>query len=366
MVRWTAALLLVAIYCSHFCVVNAGDKKKKKQAQEKRGPKMAKIPARTFTMGGDALSGAPKTKDFSLQTYQIDETPVTNKDFRAFVKDTKFKTEAEAFGWSFVLNSSLSDAVRKESQESHVENAPHWVAVVGAYWRRPEGRDSSLDGRWDDYPAVHISWNDAKAYCEWAGKRLPSEAEWENAARGKRKQSLYPWGKGDAPMGVDGSWMMNIWQGDFPVANAVEDGYHSIAPVRAFPANSYGLYSMVGNIWEWCVDPFPTKNPQDKHVTLKGGSFIDSIDGAFNHKATVITRMGNTADSGSYNTGFRCAVGVGGGARKPPPDQEKLAEIAAEGGVEALQEFLGDSGHVMKAADLEKMQERLKAAREDL
>lgn len=360
-------LLLSLVICTLLCSTHAGDKKKKKkQVIEKKGPKMIKIPARTFTMGGDAWSGAPKTKDFSLQTYYIDETPVTNKDFRAFVKDTKFKTEAETFGWSFVLNSSLSDAMLEESKESHVENAAHWVAVVGAYWRHPEGRDSSLEGRWDDYPAVHISWNDAKAYCEWAGKRLPTEAEWENAARGKRKQSLYPWDKGDSLMGEDGSWRMNIWQGDFPAVNTDEDGWHSLAPVRAFPANSYGLFSMVGNVWEWCVDPFPSKNPEDKHLTLKGGSFIDSVDGRYNHKATVVTRMGNTADSGSYNTGFRCASGTGGGGRKAPPDQAKMQEIIAEGGVEALQEYLGNGASVMKASELENMRDSLKAGREDL
>merc|ERR1711948_216319 len=145
---------------------------------------------------------------------------------------------------------------------------------------------------------------------------------------------------GKSPNGKDGSWMMNIWQGDFPVSNDEEDGYHSIAPVRAFPANSYGLFSMVGNVWEWCVDPFPSQNPEDKHLTLKGGSYIDSIDGRFNHKATVVTRMGNTADSGSYNTGFRCADGIGGGGKKPPMDQAELAKIVEERGVEGLQEFL--------------------------
>jgi len=314
-------------------------------------------------MGGDALSGAPQSKEVSLQSYTIHETPVTNQDFRHFVKDQKYKTEAELFGWSFVLNSSLSAAVLEEIVD-HVKDAPHWVAVGGAYWRKPEGRDSNLQGRWDDHPAVHISWNDARAYCKWAGLRLPTEAEWENAARGQRKQSLYPWGLGEGPMGADGQWMMNIWQGSFPYESTAADGFHGIAPVMAFPSNSYGLYSMVGNVWEWTSDAYPSQNPHEKHMTLKGGSCIDSIDGAFNHKATVVTRMGNTADSGSYNTGFRCASGVGGGGRAPQPDQAQMQKILEEGGVEALQEFLGDKASVMTPKQLEAMQSARKQAQQ--
>jgi len=244
-----------------------------------------------------------------------------------------------------------------KENDRYVESAPHWVAVENAWWRQPEGRDSNLKERMDDYPAVHISYNDAKAYCEWAGKRLPTEAEWENAARGKKKASLYPWGDGQSPMGPNGEWMMNVWQGEFPRENTKDDGYHSIGPVKAYPPNSYGLYSMVGNLWEWTSCHFPTQNPQDRQLTLKGGSFIDSVDGKWNHKATVVTRMGNTADSGSYNTGVRCAYGEGGGGRKPPMDQQMLQKIAEEGGVEALQEFLKEQGQgaqVMTAKDLQR------------
>merc|ERR1712039_400346 len=143
-------------------------------------------------------------------------------------------------------------------------------------------------------------------------------------------------------MEKNGEWMMNVWQGDFPKSNSKEDGYHAINPVKAYPANSYGLYSTVGNVWEWTSDYFPTKNqqqaqqgkPEERQWVLKGESFIDSIDGKWNHKATVVTRMGNTADSGSYNTGFRCADGVGGGGKKPPMDQAELAKIVEERGVE--------------------------------
>lgn len=346
-------LLLLLLLCSPYCMV---------AKEEKRGPKSVKIPGRTFKMGGDEKSGAPGTKEVRLKTYYIDETPVTNQHFREFTRETKFKSEAESFGWSFVFNASLSDAVRKENPDS-VPNSPHWVAVERAYWRHPEGRDSSLKDKWDDYPAVHISWNDATAYCKWAGKRLPTEAEWENAARGKRKESLYPWGKGKDPMGPEGEWMMNIWQGDFPKGNRLEDGYLDVSPIKAFPPNSYGLYSMVGNVWEWTSDWFQTRNPQDQQWTLKGGSFVDSIDGSTNHKATVVTRMGNTADSGSQNTGFRCAHGQGGGGRKRPPDQATLEKIVAEGGAEALQKYLADMGHggqVMSAKELAEKQDAMK------
>ncbi|CAJ1403321.1 unnamed protein product, partial [Effrenium voratum] len=315
---------------------------------KKPGAALKKIPARSFTMGGDELSGAPGTVQVSLQEYKIDETPVTNAHFRKFVRATKYRTDAEKFGWSFVINSSLSEAALLEAERA-VQDAPQWVAVEGAWWRQPEGSDSKQRANWDEFPAVHISWTDAIAYCEWAGKRLPTEAEWENAARGKRKESLYPWD--DARPTANGRWMMNIWQGPFPQEDLGEDGYRGLSPVK------------VGNVWEWTADPFRSRQSEEEQWTLKGGSFIDSVDGEFNHKATVVTRMGNTADSGSYNTGFRCATGKGGGGRKRPPDQKMLQKLAEEGGVEAVQEYLkktGSDASVMTPEQLQKHRDRLK------
>eukprot|EP00930_Biecheleria_cincta_P031611 TRINITY_DN2193_c6_g1_i1.p1 TRINITY_DN2193_c6_g1~~TRINITY_DN2193_c6_g1_i1.p1 ORF type:complete len:383 (-),score=101.41 TRINITY_DN2193_c6_g1_i1:18-1166(-) len=374
--RAVAHLVLLGVILGRCILVLGAGKKKTSDAKDQlKGPAQKKIPARSFTMGGEALSGAPRTKEVTLEAYAIDETPVTNAQFREFVKATKHKTEAEKYGWSFVLNSSISEAEHAK-QPQYVKNAPHWVAVQKAWWRQPEGPDSSLKGRMEDYPVVHMSWNDAKAYCEWAGKRLPTEAEWENAARGKKKKSIYPWGDGSSPMGSNGRWMMNIWQGSFPAENTREDGYHSMSPVKAFPPNSYGIYSMVGNTWEWTQDPMPPprqqqqQQQQEEQFVLKGASFVDSIDGSFNHKATVVSRMGNAAADGGYNSGFRCVSGKGGGFRPRRLDQKLIEKIVEEKGVEGLQEYLKTSGHtntqVLTPEKLKEKQEQMKKLKEQM
>jgi hypothetical protein len=165
---------------------------------------------------------------------------------------------------------------------------------------------------------------------------------------------LYPWGDGTKPF-VNGKWMMNVYNGtNFPYDDTGMDGYFNVCPANAFEPNNYEIYNMLGNIWEWTQSMFVTENPKNSQFVLKGGSFIDSVDGNVNHKVTATTRMGNTADAGSNNIGFRCVSGLGGG-RKAPPDQKKMQEIMAESGVEGVQEYLasqGSNAQVMSAKDL--------------
>ena len=346
------------------------------------------------SVGGDKLSGSPVTVSVDLAAFSIDETSVTNGQFRRFVKETKYKTEAETYGWSFVHAALLDDATREAS--NHVENAPHWKAVEGAWWRKPEGpKGRSLADRWD-HPAVHVSRTDAARYCEWATKRLPTEAEWEWAARGGRKHGVaYPWGR--RAVKKDGKHRMNIWQGAFPDGGTAEDGYAGVAPAKAFPANKYGLYGMVGNVWEWTSDRFaplppnqPAPKPGQEQYVLRGGSYVDSADGSFNHKASVYTRMGNTADSGGHNTGFRCARGKGGGhdaihralggggggaggagGGGGGMDQETIQRILAERGKDGLMEYLAkvrgvENAQVMTPGELKKRHAEIKAMRRQL
>ena len=163
------------------------------------------------------------------------------------------------------------------------------MGVEKAYWRRPEGPDSSVKGR-EDHPVVHVSWNDATAYCKWAGRRLPTEKEWEFAARGGLDGSAgntFPWGTD--PYGE----MCNSWEGEFPKENTEADGFTGTAPAKAYKPNGYGLYNMVGNVWEWTAGGTPQKR------ALRGGSYVDSLEGTFNHAIKVSTRMENTGTTKS-------------------------------------------------------------------
>ena len=329
---------------------------------------MVKLKGGSFVMGGDEKSGSPGTRTVNLFPYRIDLTSVTNQQWRIFVKETRYVSVAEKYQWSFVFDPLVSENTREENPET-VDTAKWWRAVKGAYWRRPEGpHGATLKNRWN-YPAVHISKGDAEAYCQHYNMRLPTEAEWEFAARGG--MGLYPWGKRPMLKDKQGTkkWMMNVFQGtNFPNEGVAEDGYGGVAPVDAYDASVYGIYGMLGNVWEWTQSQFKTQNPKDKHFVLKGGSFVDSIDGTFNHKVTATTRMGNDAMSGSINTGFRCVKGKGGG-RRAPPDQEEMQRIIAEEGVEGLQRFLHKQGgghQVMSAKDLKERAEAAKARKNEL
>eukprot|EP00040_Diaphanoeca_grandis_P005579 m.33522 g.33522 ORF g.33522 m.33522 type:complete len:381 (+) comp16832_c0_seq1:87-1229(+) len=238
----------------------------------------------------------------NVAPFAIDKTVVNVGMFRKFVKDTGYVTEAETFQWSFVhemlLSKDMIAIVDDKDGLGRVKESPHWCGVYGAYWRRPEGPDSSIKGK-DNHPATHTSWNDAVAYCNWAGMRLPTEQEWEYAARGGLDDELYPWG--EEPDDGNYSELLNSWEGNFPNQNTQQDGYIGVAPANAYEPNAFGLYNTVGNVWEWVGG-----GTKEKRV-LRGGSYVDTIDGSANHLLRVSTRMENSADSGSHNTGFRCA-----------------------------------------------------------
>ncbi|XP_018586008.1 inactive C-alpha-formylglycine-generating enzyme 2 isoform X2 [Scleropages formosus] len=259
------------------------------------------VPGGAFRMGTNepnGRDGESPARDVSVAPFTIDIHPVTNWHFREFVRAQKYKTEAEAFGWSFVFQDFVSDELKNKVTQK-IESAPWWVPIEKAYWRQPAGPGSGI-GEKLDAPVVQVSWNDAQAFCKWRGKRLPSEEEWEFAARGGLEGRMYPWGNKFLANRT------NLWQGKFPEKDTAEDGYHGISPVKAFPPqNNYGLYDMMGNTWEWTSTRFP--GAQIMYV-LRGASWIDTADGSANHRARVTTRMGNTPDSASDNLGFRCAA----------------------------------------------------------
>lgn len=250
-------------------------------------------------------------KNVRVESFYIDQYAVTNAQFSEFIMATDYKTDAEKFGWSFVFYQFLSKENLSNIQQN-VDETPWWTVVNGAYWRQPEGPDSSLEGRWD-HPVVHVSWNDAMAYCKWSGKRLPNEMEWEFAARGGLVQKKYPWGDELTP---DGEHKCNIWQGTFPYENTIEDGYVGTAPVDSFDSNGYGLYNMSGNVWEWCLNDFDksiTKSGnRDVEVnatsfkSMRGGSYL--CHDSYCNRYRVAARSSNTPDSSSGNVGFRCIL----------------------------------------------------------
>lgn len=262
------------------------------------------IPGGTFRMGTDDPDGFPDDHEGPVRTvrvgtFGIDAHAVSNARFAAFVDATGYRTQAEQFGWSFVFARFVGSRIRRTARR--LEGAPWWCVVEGASWRAPDGPGSSLDERLD-HPVVHVSWHDARAYCRWAGRRLPTEAEWEYAARGGLDQARFPWGDELEP---GGEHRCNIWQGRFPTHNTAEDGYVGTAPVDAFPPNGYGLYNVAGNVWEWCSDWFDGAR---RGRSLRGGSYL--CHDSYCNRYRVAARTSNTPDSSTGNTGFRCAADV--------------------------------------------------------
>jgi len=278
--------------------------------------KMIMVRGESFLMGTNEedvfpADGEGPARQVTVDDFYIDQHTVTNREFQLFIKDTNYKTDAEHFGWSFVFQYFLSSYISKKVTQ-RVQQTPWWVVVEGAYWKQPEGPDSQINDRMD-HPVVHISWHDALAYCRWAGKRLPTEAEWEFAARGGLEQNRYPWGNELTPTG---RYYCNIWQGTFPHINTKEDGFVGTAPAISFPQNGYGLYNMAGNVWEWCADWFskdhdlnferynPIGPKTGKSRVMRGGSYL--CHEQYCDRYRVAARTANTPDSSSGNVGFRC------------------------------------------------------------
>jgi sulfatase modifying factor 1 len=260
------------------------------------------LPGGRFLMGTDYARGFPAdgegpVRAISLSPFAIDIFPVTNARFAAFVEATNYRTEAEIFAWSFVFWSHIPPDRFEDLVEDTAAYTPWWCKVPGATWNHPEGPGSDVNHR-QNHPVVHVSWNDASAYATWASSVLPSEAQWEYAARGGLEQKLYPWGDELVPGGVH---RCNIWQGKFPEKDTAEDGYAGTCPVT-------------GNVWEWCADWFHTKFSSPAHDPLgpshgeskvmKGGSFL--CHASYCNRYRVAARTSNTPDSSASNIGFRC------------------------------------------------------------
>jgi sulfatase modifying factor 1 len=290
---------------------------------------MVWIPGGTFWMGAeDGRPDEAPVHQVTVDGFWIDRTEVSNEQFEKFVRATSYVTVAErkpdpkefpdAKPELLVPGSVVFSPPTGEVPLTDV--SAWWEYVPGANWRHPEGPDSSITGR-EQHPVVHVAWEDAVAYAQWAGKRLPTEAEWEYASRGGREKEPYVWGKEQVP---GGKWQANIWQGRFPNENTVADGFKGTAPVASFAPNGYGLHDMAGNVWEWCADWYrpdyygqsPAKNPPGPDSSFdpeepgarkrvqRGGSYLcnDSYCSGYRPGA----RMKCTPDTSLSHTGFRC------------------------------------------------------------
>jgi formylglycine-generating enzyme required for sulfatase activity len=292
---------------------------------------MVWVPGGMFWMGGDdaSMSDAKPVHEVTVSGFWMDCTEVTNGEFARFVKATGYITVAERPPDP----KDFPDAPREKLVPGSIVFTPPagrvslddplawWRYVAGANWRHPEGPASSIEGK-DDFPVVQICWIDAVAYAEWAGKRLPTEAEWEMAARGGKARARYVWGDELRP---GGKWQANTWQGHFPDVNSAEDGFARIAPAKAFPANGFGLYDMAGNVWEWCADwyrpgydagachdpvgPSSSYDPAEPGIpkrVQRGGSFLCSDQYCTRYLPGA--RGKGASDSAASHVGLRCVL----------------------------------------------------------
>jgi formylglycine-generating enzyme required for sulfatase activity len=282
--------------------------------------KFVLIPEGEFTMGVDKspyiADGEGPQRQVWLHPYEISVTTVTNEEFEKFVSETGYITDAENYGWSYVFEGLLKHDHKEINDVKTPIGAPWWIAVAGANWRNPFG-DEREQSDFADHPVVHVSHNDSIAYCNWAGLRLPSEAEWEKAARGGLENCEFPWGKDFL---VGGSHNANTWQGVFPNINTCDDGFFGTAPSISFEPNGYGIYNMIGNVWEWTSDSWSVhwhkkvsletrrnpKGPDRGHhqKVLKGGSYLCHESYCLRYRNSARSR--NLIESSTGHTGFRC------------------------------------------------------------
>jgi formylglycine-generating enzyme required for sulfatase activity len=315
---------------------------------------MAWIPGGTFRMGSDPPGAENEDRikhdevpahEVDLDGFWIDKAEVTNRQFAEFVKATGFVTASEIAPTKEELARAGADVTQLDESELKAgsvcfnKNFPRraldlqaagsplweyhvWEYVDGANWRHPDGPDSTIDDKLD-HPVVHVSWEDAQAYCKWAGKQLPSEAQWEYAARGGEADQKFPWGDIREP---GGKYCCNYWQGKFPSERLDLDGFTGTAPVKSFPANGYGLFDTAGNVWEWCADFYddryyevsPRRNPpgssrshdsREPNIvkrSIRGGSFLCNVNSCTGYRCAA--RMGAEFNAGAFHTGFRCVV----------------------------------------------------------
>ncbi len=306
---------------------------------------MVNIPGGTYLMGSTNKDGRPDEypqHKVKVHGFLMDATEVTNADFAAFVQATGYITTAEqAPDWE-EIKKQLPEGTPKPAADLLVASslvfvppsypvdlngAQWWQWQKGADWRHPQGPGSNIEGK-ANYPVVHVSWYDAAAYAKWAGKRLPTEAEWEWAARGGLIDQAYSWGEEDVDAGKPKA---NTWQGHFPDKNTNGDGFVRAAPVQQYQANKYGLYDMAGNVWEWCSDwyrndyykqgaektldnptgPTSSSDPEEPTVpkrVVRGGSFL--CHSSYCSSYRVSARMKTSPDTGLEHTGFRCVKDI--------------------------------------------------------
>lgn len=279
-----------------------------------------KIPKGKFLMGATTSEGKDIDKELPqveiyLDEFEISETTITNKQFLEFIESTNYVTTAEKYNASFVFYLLADEKLVETSRKAPM--TPWWLYVEGANWKQPFGPGSSIENIMD-HPVVHVSYIDALEFCKWEGSRLPTEAEWEYAARAG-STSRWPWGDNFI---LNNKYHANIWQGHFPYENSQEDGFIGTCPAKHFEANTFGLYNVIGNVWEWCSNPraidlseFKNKDYKDfivnnissineeSEYAIKGGSFL--CHDSYCNRYRLGARNGNTANSTSSNCGFR-------------------------------------------------------------